>query len=79
MTTNEYIRRVKNDNWLRFNKKLWQRNYWEYIIRDRNEYHHIAEYIANNPAKWNTDKLNDDTVDKIMEPQIPYNVAPWMV
>jgi len=34
MTTNEYIRGVKQFNWTRFHVKLWQRNYSEHIIRN---------------------------------------------
>jgi REP element-mobilizing transposase RayT len=37
--------------------KLWQRNYYEHIIRDEQSYRRIAEYIINNPAKWNEDKF----------------------
>ena len=58
MTTNEYIRGVKSKNWERFNKKLWQRDYWEHIIRDHAEYERIANYIVQNPTKWENDKLN---------------------
>jgi len=58
MTTNEYIRGVKNNHWQRFDKKLWQRNYWEHVIRNENEYNHIAQYIMDNPKKWALDKLN---------------------
>ncbi len=58
ITTNEYIRGVKNNNWPRFNKKLWQRNYWEHIIRNETAYYRIANYIIENPSKWNNDKLN---------------------
>ncbi len=36
----------------------WQRNYWEHIIRNENEYKRIAQYIINNPVKWKNDKLN---------------------
>ncbi|MDI9355964.1 MAG: hypothetical protein QM536_02935, partial [Chitinophagaceae bacterium] len=49
MTTNEYIRGVKTLGWQPFNGKLWQRNYWEHIIRNENDYLRIAEYIINNP------------------------------
>ncbi len=56
ITTNEYIRGVKQFNWSRFNKKLWQRNYYEHIIRDENSYLHLSEYIQNNPLKWHEDK-----------------------
>ena len=58
MTTNEYIHGVKIYNWKRFDKKLWQRNYWEHIIRNDAEYKRIADYINENPAKWIDDKFN---------------------
>ena len=41
--------------------KLWQRNYWEHIIRDESELGHIREYIRNNPAQWELDKLHPGT------------------
>jgi hypothetical protein len=37
--------------------KLWQRNYYEYVIRNGESYNTIAGYIINNPAKWNEDKF----------------------
>jgi len=58
MTTNEYIRGVKNLNWEPFDKKLWQRNYWEHIVRDENSYFKISNYIINNPMNWKEDILN---------------------
>jgi hypothetical protein len=58
MTTNEYIRGVKNNNWQRFNGKLWQRNYYEHIIRNEQSYHNITKYIKNNPAKWRDDNFH---------------------
>jgi len=63
MSTNEYIRGVKNHNWERFNKKLWQRNYWEHIIRNDAGYNRIANYINENPKKWNDDKFNPNNPD----------------
>ncbi|MHC1782125.1 MAG: transposase [Anaerolineaceae bacterium] len=36
---------------------VWQRNYYEHIIRDDEEYSRIAEYILDNPLKWETDDL----------------------
>jgi len=57
MTTNEYIRGVKIQGWKRFNGKLWQRNYWEHIIRDDGSYSRIAAYILQNPSKWKDDQL----------------------
>lgn len=37
--------------------KLWQRNYYEHIIRNEQSYQTISEYIINNPAKWKDDKF----------------------
>lgn len=58
MSTNEYIRGVKNLNWKPFDKKLWQRNYWEHIVRDEKSYNKISNYITNNPTNWKDDILN---------------------
>jgi REP element-mobilizing transposase RayT len=58
MTTNEYIRGVKTLGWQRFDKKLWQRNYWERIIRNEHSYQRIANYIVNNPMSWGNDKFH---------------------
>ena len=49
MTTNEYIRGIKQYNWARFTGKLWQRDYYEHIVRNNAELNHICEYIENNP------------------------------
>jgi len=37
--------------------KLWHRNFYEHIIRDKDSYHRISEYIINNPANWMNDKF----------------------
>jgi putative transposase len=58
LVTNEYIRNVKQNNWQRFNGKLWQRNYYEHIIRDEKSFLQIAEYIQTNPLKWQDDKYH---------------------
>ncbi len=57
ITTNFYIHGVKNNDWKHFNRRLWQRNYWEHIIRSENEYKHITQYIINNPKQWENDQL----------------------
>lgn len=50
MTTNAYIKAVNDFGWERFDGKLWQRNYYEHIIRKHNEYEIICDYMARNPA-----------------------------
>ena len=37
---------------------LWQRNYYEHIIRDEDELNRIREYITNNPMQWELDREN---------------------
>jgi REP element-mobilizing transposase RayT len=37
---------------------LWQRNYYEHIIRDADDYEEIRWYIENNPARWTEDREN---------------------
>jgi putative transposase len=55
MTTNAYIRGVHHQNWPPFPGKLWQRNYYECIIRDDVALTRIRQYIANNPKRWTDD------------------------
>ncbi len=37
---------------------LWQRNYFEHVIRDDNELTRIHQYIINNSKRWEEDNLN---------------------
>ncbi|MEO5682641.1 MAG: hypothetical protein ABIQ88_08365 [Chitinophagaceae bacterium] len=64
MTTNEYIRNVKSANWPVFEGKLWQRNYWEHIIRNPKSYDSISAYIVNNPFNWEADSINPNNEKK---------------
>lgn len=57
MSTNEYIRGVKQLGWLPFDRKLWQRNYYEHIIRNDQSLWEISDYIINNPERWSGDKF----------------------
>ncbi len=38
-------------------KKLWQRSYYDHVIRNRTDYLEIWQYIDDNPAKWREDEL----------------------
>jgi len=57
LTINEYIRGVKNGKFPPFEKRIWQRNYHEHIIRDENSLEKIQNYIIRNPQKWQDDKF----------------------
>jgi len=58
ITTHQYIHGVKEQGWRPFPNRLWQRNYWEHIIRDEPELENTCAYIQNNPAQWAEDALN---------------------
>ena len=38
-------------------EKLFQSSFYEHVIRGREDYNEIAEYIVNNPNQWELDKL----------------------
>jgi REP element-mobilizing transposase RayT len=48
---------TKQLNALNFGCSVWQRNYYEHIIRDEQSYKRISEYIINNPNKWSEVKF----------------------
>ncbi len=64
---------------INLNKSIWQRNYWEHIIRNENEYNRIAKYIIDNPQKWENDKLNGGNGNIVMESPTEYNSEIWMI
>ncbi|MBO9619959.1 MAG: hypothetical protein J7539_13095, partial [Niabella sp.] len=38
-------------------RKIWQRNYYDHIIRNDAEYGRIAKYIINTPSYWKEDRF----------------------
>jgi REP element-mobilizing transposase RayT len=51
--------------------EVWQRNYYEHIIRDDESLNRIREYIRNNPMRWAFDRENPTATE--MEPE-----AAWL-
>ena len=43
--------------------RVWQRGYWERIIRNERELNATREYIRNNPVRWQEDR---DNLDKLL-------------
>lgn len=58
MTTKRYADGVKQYGWPPFPGRLWQRNYWEHIVRNEIGLNGIREYIRNNVRQWDHDHLN---------------------
>jgi putative transposase len=51
MVTAKTINQLNNTT----GQPLWQRNYYEHIIRNEQAYQNIAEYICTNPQRWHDD------------------------
>ncbi|HEU4743061.1 MAG TPA: transposase [Meiothermus sp.] len=58
LTTVKYARGVKGSGWPPFDKRLWQRNYYERILRDEDKLQVVREYIVHSPLAWHTDEEN---------------------
>ncbi|MFQ6027420.1 MAG: transposase [Dehalococcoidia bacterium] len=58
MTTNEYAREVRRSGWTPFPGRLWQRGYYEHVVRTESELNQVRQYILDNPAKWLEDEDN---------------------
>ena len=41
-----------------YKNKIFQRNYYEHIIRNQHDYNRIEQYIIDNPMNWKKKKLN---------------------
>ncbi|MGI5924564.1 MAG: transposase [Lentisphaeria bacterium] len=83
--------------WMRSNTSIyevWQRNYWEHIVRNEPELNRIRKYIHDNPAQWELDRLHSSSQhghvtgaknlspppsDEIWEPTAGYGMEIWMV
>jgi len=58
ITTKKYSEGVFQGDWPEFQKRLWQRNYYEHIIRSDKELDQTRQYIRDNPASWPLDDEN---------------------
>ncbi|MBR1126529.1 hypothetical protein JQ628_33760 [Bradyrhizobium lablabi] len=58
LTTVAYIDGVNSNGWPEFRGRLWQRNYYEHIIRDEPALNRIRRYVEENPARWDLDEEN---------------------
>jgi putative transposase len=58
LATIGYIGGVKANGWPEFRGRLWQRSYYEHIVRDEDALNRIRRYIDDNPARWEFDDEN---------------------
>ena len=58
LSTREYAKGVHSHGWPGFPGRLWQRNYYERVIRTEDELLEVRDYIVNNPLRWEKDEEN---------------------
>ena len=56
-TIGSIVRGFKSNITRQLGYSIWQRNYYEHIIRNEESYYKIVNYIRNNPSNWNKDKF----------------------
>ena len=56
-TVSHFVSTLKRFCNKEYGENIWQRSFYDHVIRGRRDYEEIAEYIANNPRKWALDKL----------------------
>lgn len=61
ITTHRYTIGVKQQGWTLFHGRLWQRNYYEHVVRNEDDLAQIGGYIVNNPLRWALDPDNLST------------------
>jgi REP element-mobilizing transposase RayT len=44
--------------------RVWQRNYYEHVVRNDGSLRRIREYIASNPLQWEQDQLHPENPSK---------------
>ena len=58
MNSSKQINTIRNSTGI----PVWQRNYYEHIIRNENKLNKIREYIHNNPIRWHLDRENQERI-----------------
>jgi REP element-mobilizing transposase RayT len=63
LTTRRYVEGVKRGWWPVFERRLWQRGYYEHVIRDEASLDAIRRYVVDNPSRWAYDRENPQAVE----------------
>ena len=56
-STIEYTKMVKQGLVPAYEKRVWQRGYYDHVIRNQADYDDVYRYIENNPLQWELDEL----------------------
>jgi putative transposase len=55
---------------------LWQRNYYEHVVRSEHDLTHIRQYIKDNPRRWHLDRENPSALPDDQEIAFWRNLSP---
>lgn len=61
LTTHAYMQGVRSSGWPPFAGRLWQRGYYDRVVRDLDELGAVVEYIRMNPVQWAQDPYHLQT------------------
>ena len=79
-TLGDVVRAFKSLSAIRVNRllrrfgPLWQRNYYEHVIRNERELDKIRKYIATNPLKWALDRENPQRTGRSDEEDVLFDL-----
>lgn len=68
-TTTKQINKIRNTPQI----PIWQRNYYEHIVRNEDKLNLIREYITNNPLQWQFDRENPERIPVGLNVRSPYD------
>ncbi len=57
VTTTAYIQNVQAGHYPPFEKRIWQKSFYDHIVRDEEDFLQIWAYITYNALKWQQDKF----------------------
>ena len=60
----DYLKYIRKNN-LNLSARIWQRNYYDHIVRNGKTLHNIRQYIKDNPATWDNDVENPNRTGNI--------------
>jgi REP element-mobilizing transposase RayT len=59
ITTSAYGKQVRDGDWPPYPGRMWQRNYFEHIVRSEANLEKLGSYVEANPGKWLDDSLHN--------------------
>ena len=66
-TVSTAVRMMKGVVSKRAGFSVWQKGFYDHIIRSQQDYLDIWNYIEGNPAKWEEDKLYTSSINTVKE------------